>query len=382
MPTRYCSQCGAKVSPSGAKFCAECGAVLDGTVTQAARWQLTPSGLTVFGFFVASGLAIWIAILAPSPPRPRPGATASPGGAAASNADLPEGHPTLPADIPQQAKAFIDDLSAKAKTSPDDIKLWLRLGQVDARAGQIDPTYLDQAETAFQHVLQREANNPDALRGMANIYYDRRDHGQAVPLYERYLKLRPEDLSARTDLGTMYLYAGNPTRAIATYQDALKRDPSFLQAHYNLAVTYHQLGNDTAALASARTARGLASEDSVRAQIDEMIVALGGPPAAPAADGNPPAARSPFQSAVEQAFRQHQIMGPKIVRFEWSGPAIGRVLMKDFPMEAMPPAVRQTFTTRLGDSLRAAQSAHPVEGPVRMEIADASSGTVMATVAP
>ena len=51
-------------------------------------------------------------------------------------------------------------------------------------------------------------------------------------------------------------------------------------------------------------------------------------------------------------------------------------------MAAMPPAVREKFTTHMGDELRSAQSANHVDGPVRVEIADASSGTVMATVTP
>jgi tetratricopeptide (TPR) repeat protein len=177
----------------------------------------------------------------------------------------------------------------------------------------------------------------------------------------------------------MYLYAGQAERAIATYQDVIKRNPTFLQAHYNLAVTYHGQGKDEAALGELQLARGLATEDPVRKQIDDMIASLkgGGPPASkPAAPG------TPFQSAVEEAFRAHPIMGPRIVRFEWGAPASGRVLVRNFPMAGMPPEVRDKFKDRLAQQLRTAQAAHPVDGPVRVEIADAGDGSVMATVAP
>jgi hypothetical protein len=46
------------------------------------------------------------------------------------------------------------------------------------------------------------------------------------------------------------------------------------------------------------------------------------------------------------------------------------------------PEVRDKFTDRLAQQLRTAQAAHPVDGPVRVEIADAGDGSVMATVAP
>jgi hypothetical protein len=75
-------------------------------------------------------------------------------------------------------------------------------------------------------------------------------------------------------------------------------------------------------------------------------------------------------------------MGPRIARFAWTGAATGQVLMREFPMEAMPPAVREKFAARLAQELRSAQATHGVEGPVRMEIADVATGAIMATVTP
>ena len=284
--------------------------------------------------------------------------------------------------LPAEVKTFIADLTTKAKEKPEDVEAWLKLGNVNARASQLDPSYGPAAVDAYKHVLAREPQNADGLRGLANMYYDRDAHRDAIPLFERYLALRPDDASARTDLGTMYLYAGDPPKAIATYQDVIRKNPSFLQAHYNLAVTYHRQGDRAAAITELQTARGLATDDATRKQIDDMLATLrdGKPPGSDAAPRA--AAGSPFQSAVEEAFRAHPIMGPRIVRFEWSGPAAGRVLVQNFPMEGMPPAVREKFAARLGEQLRTAQEKNQVAGPVRMEIADAGSGTVMATVTP
>jgi hypothetical protein len=181
----------------------------------------------------------------------------------------------------------------------------------------------------------------------------------------------------------MYLYGGDEAKAVATYQDVIRRNPSFLQAHYNLAVTHHRRGDDAAALAELRTARGLATDDPIRRQIDEMIAALGGsPPAAPATGGDGKPAGTPFQRKVEEDLRGHPILGPRVVRVVWTAPGAGRVLVQNFPMEAMPPEVREKFRTRLGEQLRTARAADGVDGPIRLEIADVGTGRVMESVTP
>jgi hypothetical protein len=75
-------------------------------------------------------------------------------------------------------------------------------------------------------------------------------------------------------------------------------------------------------------------------------------------------------------------MGGRIVRFEWTSPSSGRVLVRNFPMEAMPAEVRDKFTARLAQDVRTARESHPVDGAVRMEITDADSGKLMAAVTP
>ena len=83
--------------------------------------------------------------------------------------------------------------------------------------------------------------------------------------------------------------------------------------------------------------------------------------AAAPAGGEP----TPFQADVEKALRGHQIMGPRIVRFEWTTPGTGRVLVQNFPMAGMPDDVKAKFTGRLADYLRDAAKAHPPGGDIR-----------------
>ena len=388
MPSRFCPQCGTAAVPK-AKFCMECGTSLDGFRPAAGPdgWRLTTSGSVALGGLLLGGLAIWTAILSPEPPRPGPGAgrVAAAPPTVAAGGEMPPDHPAV--TLPQEAKTLLDGIAARAKEQPKDKDAWLRYAQASYRAGQIDPAYLAQALTAYQHVVELAPGDTEAIRGLANVRYDQNEPQLAIPLYEKFLALKPDDLGARTDLATMYFYAGQASRAMAVYEDVLKRDPKFIQAHVNLGVTKHQQGDDKGALASLTTARDLATDEEMRKRIDSMIAGLGVAPAgggtatasapAPAGKGG-----SPFQSAVESAFKMHPIMGPRIVGFEWTGPGAGRVLVADFPMDNMPPAMRDKFTTRLGDTLRTARTENPIDGPVSVEIADAASKRVMVTVTP
>jgi tetratricopeptide (TPR) repeat protein len=381
MPARFCPQCGTPAL-AGAKFCCECGTSLTGAAAPASDgWRVTTIGSAALATFLVGGLAIWAAILTPDPPRPAPGAG---GGRPAAQAAAP-GAPVAPVTIPAEAKAFIDDLAAQAKEKPDDVPAWVRLGQVAYRAAQLEPSYYAQALSAFRHVLEREPENTDALRGIANVHFDREEAKEAITYYDRYLEFRPDDASARTALAAMYVATGESQRGLDLLRAVVRTDDAFWPAHYYLGVTLGQQGDKPAALAELQRARELAPDDGIRRQIDQSIAGFGGTPPAPGtspAPAPPAPPRSPFQTAVEDAFRAHPIMGPRIVRFAWTGAATGQVVVQNFPMEGMPPAVREKFAARLADTIRQAQAESKVDGPVRMEIADAASGTVMATVTP
>ena len=101
-------------------------------------------------------------------------------------------------------------------------------------------------------------------------------------------------------------------------------------------------------------------------------------PIAPAAS----TASSPFQRDVETRLRATPIMGERIVRIDWPGAGQARVMVQAFPMDGMPEAVRTKFTERLVQLVREAAQANAPGSDVKIEIADAGAGRVMATVTP
>jgi tetratricopeptide (TPR) repeat protein len=395
MAARFCPQCGTSAVPN-AKFCIDCGTALDGRDAMAAaaptgRWQLTSAGLGVLAFFVVGGLGIWAAVLSPEPPTPGPGrgAARAPAPAAqgpqTAQADLPADHPKVPIQIPPEVKTFIDDLAKKASAAPDDLPTWGRLAQVYYRTAQVDPAYYDQAEKAFAHVLERDENHTDALRGLGSIHFERDEPQEAIALYDRYLAIKPDDQTVRTALGASYVSANEIDKAIGIFRDVIAKKPDTWPAHYYLGVALDQQGDRQAGLAAVRRARELATEDPVRRQIDETLARMGGAPPPSASSPTAPAptvARTPFQTDVEQALRAQQILGPRIVRFDWPTAGAARVVVQSFPMSGMPDAVKEKFTTRVADTLREAAKANPPGTDIQLEIADAQSGEVMATIKP
>ncbi len=366
-------------------------------------------GLAVLTLFLAIGLGIWVRVLrpgenAPGPPTRPP---AAPAGA------MPSDHPPL--TLPEEGKKFIASLAAKATAAPSDATAWRTLAQVQARAAEIDPTYATAAIESYKHVLGLVPDDGDALRGLGNVYYDRQQYASAAEQYAKYLEKHPDDASVRTDLGTAYLYQRQVDRAIAVYDEVLAKHPDFLQAHFNLGLAYEAQGQREKAVASLEKARSLAPDDATRTQIERVTAQLKGEGqahlaapgavgegkgearapggaasargAAPGGAGAPPAgaaSRAPaaggFQGAVEAALRAHQILGPKISRVEWADATHARVLVHDFPMQAMPESVRGLFRGRLETILDDAKTQHGVTGETGLEIVDVASGTGMERV--
>lgn len=383
MPARFCSQCGSQAMPR-AKFCMECGQPLAGTAPAASGGApRRTTGTVVFGGFLLAGLGIWAAILTPDPPLPPLGGKAGPTAARAAATT----QPTI--KLPDEITKMVAELATKAAAKPDDLNVWTHLGEVYYRTAQFDGAYQQKALEAFDHVLARDPKRAEALRGKANVYYDRQEPKLAIPLYERYVELHGEDSSVRTDLATMHFYDGQTEKAIAMFKSVLARDPHFVQAHYNLAAAYHDQGNIDAALEQLRAARKFATDERVQQQIDQMIVKLSGapttpPPAptAPAAAPSPDPSRTPFQQVVEQRLRTHDIVGPRIAELRWTAPGVVEARMREFPMAQMPPMARAAFEKRIVGFLTEAQVAHPVDGDLAVVVVDAGTSETMARIAP
>lgn len=332
----------------------------------------------MLGGFLVVGLAIWTTILSPAPAKPPLGASAAPAAGSMANAG-PDGG----GGSGGEARKIIDDLSRKAKDNPKDIEAWNKLGLVYVLAAQRDPTYYPQARSAFEHVLELDPKQTVALRGLANVHHGRSEYRKAIEYYDRYLAEKPTDDAVRTEMGSAYLSSGDATKARSIFEKVLQTTPAHLEARYFLGKTLLQQGDESGAIASLRKAREIATDDDARRQIDSDIASITGeapPPKAAPAPGVATAS-TPLQRELEQALKSAPIMGERLQRVEWTGPTTGRAVVAQFPMSAMPAEVRDKFMGRMKAQLETARNRASSAEALQIEITDADSGDVMATLA-
>ncbi len=390
MANRFCASCGARLLRD-ANFCAECGERQPGTRAPRPGFSIPVSRyapvLVVLVILLVGGGVVLYGTMNPktAPTVPRRDAPAASG---AAGGNLPEGHP--PIEIPEPVKQTIRDMAQKAAAAPEDLDTWKRLAEVQYRAGQLQPSFLTDAAASLKHVLEREPDNVDALRTLGNIAFDQEQSDVAIDYYQRYLKLKSDDLGVQTDLATMYLASGKTDQAIQAYQAVLKTNPSFFQAQFNLAIAYRTLGDNDKMVAALEKARSMATDDASRNQVDQLLArakgqpppAAGGAPAAEAAA--PPAATAApggtFQADAESVFRSNPILGPKVQRIEWNGAESAKVYLHDFPIEQMGDSMREMFTDRMRGRIKEKKQAHQIAAQTKFELVDEQSGKVMETI--
>lgn len=381
--TRFCPSCGEATLPK-AKFCAACGSSL-ASASGATQVRSQLPALGVLGAFLAIGLGLWVAVLAPKgdagrlPLAPKQATTSAPaaGSAGADTASMPPDHPPL--SVPEEVKTRLVDLEKRANEAPKDLGAWQNAAALQYRVGQLDREYLAKAKTSYEHVLELDPKNLDALRGLGNIHFDRDEYGPATARYAEYLAIKPDDVNVRTDLGTMHLYDQKPAAAIVEYERVLASAPDFYQAHFNLALAYRSTGKPELSLASFEKAKSFAPDDRTKQQIDAAMSAAGSPPSDVEAQDQG-GVLTPFQQRVEKDLRANPIAGPKVAGVEWTTPTDARVRLTKFPMENMPPAIRTKYLDRLKSELEAAKRESGVAEKASLELVDAETGRSMARV--
>jgi tetratricopeptide (TPR) repeat protein len=380
MTQKFCTHCGAQLV-SGARFCVECGEKTDGTAAPRNRrvgvGRYAPV-VIVGAVLLVGGTAVWVGARSARPSNVVPSREVPPEGQQA----LPQGHP--PIAVPDNVRQAIVKLVEAAEAEPDNLEAWRQLGFIQYRTSQADPTYLENAKASYEHVLSKDPKDLDALRALGNIAYDQEKPEDAIRYYERFLEVEPGNKSVMTDLATMFLSARQTEKAIGIYEGVLEDDPSFFQARFNLGIAYRAVGDSERALEELQRAREVATDDLTRGRVDQLLAHLAGRPAgaepAGAAPAAPAAPATGVQAEIEKIFRTHPIVGAKLDRIEWSDDQTAKVLLRQFPMDGMPPDIRKQFTDRIQSKIQESKDRNQITEPIRIELVDSASGRVMETV--
>lgn len=131
---------------------------------------------------------------------------------------------------------------------------------------------VNQAAAPMLAQLQQRPTDPDLLAKIGNLYYDSQIYPQAIEFYQKSLKLRPNDVDVRTDMGTAMWYSGDPDAALKEFQISLSYNPSHNGTLFNRGVVLLQGKNDApGAIASWQQLLKVNPNYPDRAKVEAMI---------------------------------------------------------------------------------------------------------------
>jgi tetratricopeptide (TPR) repeat protein len=97
--------------------------------------------------------------------------------------------------------------------------------------------------------LAELGDNRVALRELAIQAGHLQKHDEAIDLWQRYIKLKPDDAEAFVNLGSAYFNLGSYDQAATSAQQAMKLAPELKEAHFNYAISQLHMGNASKAIA-------------------------------------------------------------------------------------------------------------------------------------
>ncbi len=99
---------------------------------------------------------------------------------------------------------------------------------------------LKQAYKFYETALKINPQNPDAVNGIASVYFFEGNINKAKRNYERSLKMEPDNPSVYYNLGTIYIHKQNYSKAIKCFDKALEINPTAMTV--NISMVYANRG--------------------------------------------------------------------------------------------------------------------------------------------
>ena len=110
----------------------------------------------------------------------------------------------------------VDSFELALKHRPDWMEALLNLGLACWKFED-----LDTAATTFDHVIELQPQNPDALRALVAIAIERKEHERAWELHKRFVATGERSLELAYNLGLLLQAASEPGLAAECYRQAL-----------------------------------------------------------------------------------------------------------------------------------------------------------------
>lgn len=238
-------------------------------------------------------------------------------------------------------------LIEKSKQNPDDYQLHLVLArsiQQEAFSNS-DPNILMQAVDEYKKVLQLKPDYPEALLGLAELCMDAGILDQATKYYESYLKQKPDDIAVKTDYALSLIESNKLDQAEKILKENVAQDKS-LKNLLAISLVYKAKADIKTALDYANQALVLAISVEDKTKVEEYITSISTKKADPDNDNISPA------KLVEQYFKGHEIIGPKVAQITWKNLNQVDIALSNFPIENMPPFAKEKMINNIKEKFK------------------------------
>lgn len=213
-------------------------------------------------------------------------------------------------------------------------------------AGDVD--LLLRGLSLYSRALELDANSEEAILGLADVSFKAGAFDKAYEYYDRYSKLKPDDLRSQTNSALALTQLGKAAEAVKKLEEARSKSPHSFQVLLTLALAHRENGDMANAQKVAKDALPLAPDPQGRSLLTAFLE--GGAETTVASADNveqaPAAAQDDFKAKAESFFTSHQIMSPKLKGFNWKEKQL-TVALDNFPIEQMPPFAKASLEAKL-----------------------------------
>ena len=248
---------------------------------------------------------------------------------------------------------MLDPLRVAVKNSKGAISDLLTLAQaleIKLLKTQDQNLLLEQIQT-LSAILKQDAENTWALLQMAELSFNKQIFDQAENYFKRYLQVEPKDNDARAKYASTLIFLGEPDRAIAELDQVLNAEPGMFQALAFKTIALAEKGDSASALKLSEEALKAAPNEEARTRLNSFITSITSKKSATPAEQAMPAA---VTTGLQEYFKQHQILGPKIVKLnENLEEKKLEVVLKEFPIAAMPEFAKAKLIENIKKQLSA-----------------------------
>lgn len=117
---------------------------------------------------------------------------------------------------------------------------------VGGAGGAMTPEMIDKSAQPLAEALKQNPNDVETLTKLGNLYYDSQMYQKAISFYQQILKIKPENVDVRTDMGTAMFYLGDTDGALREFEKSLSYNGSHPGTLFNMGVVKWQGKKDPA----------------------------------------------------------------------------------------------------------------------------------------